>query len=248
MTNIDSVGSFLDYLSATVPPGEDWWFRGHASEGWALSGGVFRNASTRAHETVLLKRFIQEAKRYVSTVPTDTWDWVFLAQHHQVPTRLLDWSENPLVALFFAAQDHLDIPGDDSSLRDGKLWLLRPTVLNETSGYAFKSSRDIPLFTIDKELDEYNPFNGTEHRKPPIAGIAARSFDRITAQWGTFTVATRDDALDILPERDLFLDGLLVKVGDKPAIRQQLATLGLEEKTVYPDLFRLGQSIARAYG
>lgn len=248
MTEVNSVEAFLSALSSIVAPDEDHWFRGLSSDGWDLSGSVFRTPSLQANEKVLLKRFIQEARRYIADVPATHWDWVFLAQHHQVPTRLLDWSENPLVALFFAAQDHLDIPADPATARDGRVWTLKPTVLNEKGGFSFTSPRDIPLFGFDKELDEYDPFDGSGHRRPPVAGLASRNFSRINAQWGTFTVTNSPEALDLLPDNDEFLEAFVVPVADKSHIRQQLQVLGLEDRTIYPDLFRLGKRLSEVFG
>ena len=48
-----------------------------------------------------LKRFRLEGSRHVSGSP-DLWTWMVLARHHGLPVRLLDWTKNPLVALYFA--------------------------------------------------------------------------------------------------------------------------------------------------
>jgi hypothetical protein len=245
--SVNTVEEYLQILSAMVPTGVDHWYRGHASAGWDLTASVFRTPSRIANERIMLKRFIQDARRHLAQVPSEQWDWTFLAQHHQVPTRLLDWSESPLVGLYFASLDHLDIAGDPMSARDGRIWILRPTLMNQRQGFTFKD-RDIPLFGLDRELDDYNPYNGVAHLRPPIAGLAARNFDRITAQWGTFTVTNAATPIELLPDVEDFLLCIDVPIAAKSAIREQLGRLGIEDRTIYLDLFRLGRQLGEVYG
>lgn len=95
-----------------VAPG-DWIFRGHASSRWRLKAGVHRLAEkladnpkdAEALERRLLSEFKRRARIFLQIPPSSDWEWMVLAQHFGLPTRILDWTENPLVALYFAIEE-----------------------------------------------------------------------------------------------------------------------------------------------
>jgi hypothetical protein len=66
-----------------------------------------------------LKRFRFEGTQYVSGEP-DLWEWMALARHHGLPVRVLDWTRNPLVALYFAVWDNDGTPAAVYAERFGR--------------------------------------------------------------------------------------------------------------------------------
>jgi hypothetical protein len=67
-----------------------------------------RSSEMEKEEKTILRLFKEQALPYLDFVPASEWDWMAIAQHHGLPTRLLDWSRNPLVAAFFAVEKESD--------------------------------------------------------------------------------------------------------------------------------------------
>jgi len=61
--------------------------------------------SRTANEKEILRLFKQRALRFLDYVPTSDWDWLAMGQQYGLPTRLLDWTDNPLVACYFAVEE-----------------------------------------------------------------------------------------------------------------------------------------------
>lgn len=107
-------------------------FRGHGNRNWSLTPAIGRPDSggySLARETKLFREFRRRARQYVVGVEPNEWDWLALAQHHRLPTRLLDWSQSALIALHFALLEDAANPkvaGEVIALPVSALPTLRP--------------------------------------------------------------------------------------------------------------------------
>jgi hypothetical protein len=110
--NVKFVDSLKGYISLVerlrVKQKIQLWYRGCGKASYDLKPSLYRHQQSRMIEDILvlekdlIARFRQRSIPFHSRVLTDPWEWLFLMQHYGVPTRLLDWSESPLMALFFA--------------------------------------------------------------------------------------------------------------------------------------------------
>ena len=111
---INSLESFLGYLN-DYP--ETYFYRGQASVDFKLVPSVGRNyikgqeVALLQYERIIFEEFKRKYSMYTDVRPKNDMEFLFLAQHYGLPTRLLDWSYNPLIALYFACCSHSDKNG-----------------------------------------------------------------------------------------------------------------------------------------
>jgi hypothetical protein len=102
--------SFGEFQSA-IESESAYMYRGVSEAGYQLLAKVARGwklgtAMLQTSEQSLLDQFRVRAIQYVTLRPQNDWEWLALGQHYGLATRLLDWTLNPLVALYFACTGH----------------------------------------------------------------------------------------------------------------------------------------------
>ncbi|MBA4087287.1 MAG: hypothetical protein C0491_05735 [Novosphingobium sp.] len=232
--DIRNIGEYVEALKATANVGLTW-FRGQERKSWQLLPGITRPGNDIAAELTTIKRFKQSAAQYLPIRPQDDWEWIFLMQHHRAPTRLLDWSENSIVGLYFATAT------DQHDDEDAAVWCMDPIALNRASGHNRAFELDILAFGIDTQLADYLPdrINARLNRLNPVAAIGPRNSARMVAQSGTFTVIHADPiAIEDVGDHS-HIWRVIIPAAAKRNIRDELRLLGVTEHSLFPDLDRV---------
>lgn len=228
---VKSVADLLSHLKDQTGPGKPVWFRGQTKRSWPLVPSLGRKTKTAQAEATLIKAFKQNALPFLTSPPRSEWEWMFVMQHHRLPTRLLDWTESPLTALFFAVEQNLR--------DDGAVWCLDPIALNKHANINFSFDAEVPAFDHDGVLESYLPSRiakETTSDLHPIAAIATRNSPRIAAQLGTFTITHRTHGSVEKVGDSKHVWRLVVPANRKSLIKDELALLKYSRLTLFPEL------------
>jgi hypothetical protein len=178
---------------------------------------------------------MQNATPHIVAPLRDEWEWMFLMQHHRAYTRLLDWTESPLAALYFA------VSNKGLWAADGAVWCLDPVALNKAANLKFEFEPEIPAFGRDKVLESYLPSRVQENpaELSPVAIVGPRNTPRMAAQLGTFTVNHR-----LHRPIEQIGDGRhvwrwIIPAAAKKRVLDELAHLGISALTLFPELDRV---------
>lgn len=211
---------------------------------------LYRTSTGSARENQLLETFCARAAAFSQDALPDrkkTDQWLFLAQHVGLATRLLDWSEGALIALFFASRENEPI-----------VWMLHPLHLNYHAGGAPptvdpNSLREFPLPWFNPRaagvvnIANQNMRGAWEQDRVgvdlPVAVHPTYVHSRLRAQHACFTVhGKRKDSLHVLVP-DSILKRYVIDPTCRLAIRRELAVLGVTESVAYPDLDGLARDL-----
>jgi hypothetical protein len=261
--HLRSLAQYLELIERLQrEAGHSLWFRGCGRASYVLIPSLYRHPTKVSQhdleelERQLMTRFRQRSIPYHSRNLSDDWDALFFMQHYGVPTRLLDWTENPLIALHFALMSapHTSTPrGRINYTEAAAVWVLDPTAWNAAALEHLTYSGG-PLTPGDEPLKAYSPSSAAAARNThAVAVYGAHNSARIVAQQGVFTIfGTESTPMEQLvrtgtcpPEA---LSRTVIAARHIEAMRHSLLNLGITESVVYPDLEGLARETKRHFG
>lgn len=230
---------------------EELWFRGVRSSRHRLRPSLYRDSHvselpTRKQEDEARIEFSRRGHALVlEREPKTELDWYVLMRHNGVPTRLLDWSEGSLIALYFAVRSR---PSDvhDKKPQNAAVWVLDPQWLNERA-----TGRREFLTPSSKEIKKYLPSPRSRKRKglPPVAVLPTYLIRQMLAQRSTFTIQGAPNGFGAIASAPGQKRLAKVVVGHSgfAEILNDLSSCGVSEATIFPDLGGLGREVTEFF-
>lgn len=237
--------------SAAWPLEQPRWFRGEPGSEHPLMPTLYR-LGLGGRENPLLQTFRVRAPGYADSVPDReaTDQWLFLARHAGLPTRLLDWSEGALIALHFALKEENPI-----------VWMLNPLQLNYLAcGNALDGGefgeREFPITWHRPNPPEVNigfeniggAWTGDASGVPlPVAVHPSYVHPRLRGQSACFTVqGKRKEGLAMLLPGEV-LKRFEIDRKCRHAMIAELRVLGITESVAFPDLDGLARELSERF-
>ncbi|MBF9254330.1 FRG domain-containing protein [Pontibacter sp. 172403-2] len=224
-------------------------YRGNWNKEFDLSTSIMRIGSRYEElEQHLLRNFRKYAHSNAS--PGDSiWNWLAVAQHHGLPTRLLDWTYSPLVALHFATQDLTKYD------EDGAVWCVNyvrtsdylpvplKKALKEEGSNVFTPEMLEPVAPSLRALKSFQEQEFVVFLEPPSLDA------RITHQYALFSMMSdvKAELSQWLQQHPELYFRIIIPASLKWEVRDKLDQSNITERVLFPGLQGLSQWLKRHY-
>lgn len=265
---IEDLSAFFHHVVTEYGPERRLWFRGCGRTSYVLLPGLYRHPTAHDFATFqdlerrIFATFRDRSIPFTGQPPASgdgaAWHHFFVMQHYRVPTRLLDWSESPFVALYFALNAALQgVAVGQQPAEDAAVWILDPVSWNAHSLRNVATRPAVPD-VLTKEspiLKSYSPdAPGPGSPYPePLAIYGMHNSARIVAQRGAFTLFGSDMepmerlfTVNVYPRESL--SKIVIPREHCATMLSSLVRIGYTDSVIFPDLEGLAQEIRREMG
>ncbi|MEM6279097.1 MAG: FRG domain-containing protein [Verrucomicrobiota bacterium] len=218
---VESLDAFLNEMVPRLGFQRNPIYRGQASDQWKLLPSLFREEVTKTEfknwselEGALLLSLKQKARGELGYEPMTELEWMSMGEHYGLPTRFSTWSENALVALFFATAPHCD--------DDGVVWRILPGDTDLAISQDYEQIPERPRVYTPQKMTPSMLNQKTCYLSHPLPaeGAKPRCFE---------------DCFESGTDR-LHLARIVIPATEKEYIRRRLVTMGIDHRTLFPGM------------
>jgi hypothetical protein len=244
---IRSIGDLIEVLMAEKPNrGNILWYRGHRLAKWNVKPTIWRDFQPE-DERNFAHRFRSRAAIRMNDAPPyhEIANWISLMRHYGLPTRLMDWSRSPLVALYFALEYLFEDP--KAVPVNSVLWVLQPHQLNKIEH--MEGIGDLtPSINSETCLPVLRGAFFEVEEPDKVLAVMAHDVDlRIFIQQGCFTIHSCRLPLNRRKSHGEFLFPLLIPADYARNMADQLFVAGLRKGDIYPDLANMAAELVETH-
>jgi hypothetical protein len=249
-----AIASVAAYLAAVADPKNKLglhatpatpWYLGQPDLKGDLLPAFYKSGIRPEHEREVLRDWRQMSAEYASTAGLAEWQLLISAHMAGIPSRVMEWTGNPLVALFTAVES--------LGAEDGRVWVLNPWIMNEhTSDLLFVPQVDSPYFKKYAVKVDALEAPALPEAAPPMAFRPTRTSRAYNAQNIYWTVHGKDatplEKLAAFMKRaDLFITAIPIEAAAKRALLKDLHDIGVTRANLSPGASSLAKTLAYRY-
>jgi hypothetical protein len=248
------IASVAGYLAAVADPKNKLglhatpampWYLGQPDLKGDLLPAFYKAGIRPEHEREVLRDWRQMSAEFASTAGLAEWQLMVSAHMAGVPSRIIEWTANPLVALFGAVES--------LGAEDGRVWVLNPWIMNEhTADLLFVPPTDSGFFKKYAVKVDALEAPALPEAGRPMAFRPARTGRAYNMQNIFWTVHGKDatplDKLVFFMKRaDLFLTAIPIEAGTKRTLLKELHDIGITRANLFPGASGLAKTLAYRY-